>query len=69
MDTINAQFLESKSPSRFVLSSVTAISHIEMTSEHLNYGWSELRCVVSTTCTPHFQDLPPNESKNSSLLF
>lgn len=50
MDTVNAQFIQSKSPSRFALS----ISHIEMASEHLNYGWSELRCVISTTCTPHF---------------
>lgn len=45
MDTFNAQFIESKSPSRFALSSMTAISHIKMASEHLNYGWSELRCL------------------------
>lgn len=38
MDTINAQFIQSKSASRFLLSNMVDIIHIEMASGHLKCG-------------------------------
>lgn len=38
IDIINAHFIQSKSPSKFALSSLIAISHIGMASELLKCG-------------------------------